>query len=344
MKMAQKTVRCGNCQELNNFDIGAGAEPNAWGLCEKCGAQIGLDPQSTYYKCICGRGQLGVSAGDIGDGTWATCSICSQEFALIPHSSKLRVFSCPRCKSQTWRDLAPGDFRCECGKLLHATLAMAHNDIEVTCASCDRTWNGLSITWRLECGCGFIDVNNELQNRYGMSSPGKSALTGANAIPTPSPKGQSRVDKWLNKAFIAADPVSMVVNFVAESVEIGMEGVSESQQRRKTINPRDLDPKFDWQNAFLREPPKEILEKFIADLAQHQIPVNLPTLGQDLHRIRTAEILKESNRQQAEKLIPHLDPNDVARLRAMEFSDSDRIMQLVMNAVRWHFADYFDFG
>ena len=123
-----------------------------------------------------------------------------------------------------------------------------------------------------------------------------------------------------------------------------MEGVRESQQRRKTINPRDLDPKFDWQNAFLREPPKEILEKFIADLAQHQIPVNLPTLGQDLHRIRTAEILKESNRQQAEKLIPHLDPNDVARLRAMEFSDSDRIMQLVMNAVRWHFADYFDFG
>lgn len=231
-----KVVRCDSCQNLAEFDSSADSEVNSWGECSSCGAHLGLHTGSTYYRCQCGRGLTGLSRSDIGEGTWVRCESCRQEYSIIPQSSRWDIYSCRRCDTKSVVSFHPGDFQCNCGKTLRTTLEDAKNGKQCRCPSCGFIWDEIDALWKLVCDCGLIDSAIKLPNRMQFSTPGKAGLSqSAIAASQSSSRGgtpPSRVDRWLDRAFKAGDPISMVANFVVETAEIGADAWKDSQARK----------------------------------------------------------------------------------------------------------------
>ncbi len=248
-----KVVRCDSCQNLAEFDSKADSEVNSWGECNSCGALIGLHTGSTYYRCTCGRGLVGLTKADIGEGCWVICSSCSQEFSVIPQSSQLEIYSCRKCQVKTNFSSRPGDFRCDCGALLRVSLEEARSGASSRCPSCDFIWSDTEILWKLACGCGLTDLATKLPNRMQFSTVGKAGLSqsaiDASRTSSPQTASPSRLDQWVDRAFKAGDPFSMVGNFILESVEIGADALKEARRRKFEV----LDPEI---QKFLRDSTK----------------------------------------------------------------------------------------
>jgi hypothetical protein len=124
----------------------------------------------------------------------------------------------------------------------------AKNGKKCRCPSCGFIWSEIDTLWKLACGCGLIDSATKLQNRMQFSTPGKAGLS-QSAIDafyssshgrTPPPP--SRVDRWLDRAFRAGDPISMVANFVIESAEIGAEALRDSRERKSPAEKNTSQP------------------------------------------------------------------------------------------------------
>lgn len=238
-----KVVKCDSCQELLEFELENGSEPGAWGECSSCKAEIGLDPESRYYKCQCGRGLYALSTSEIGDGVWLVCRVCSSEYSVIPQSSRSGIYACRQCGSKSRFDSQPGDFECNCGARLRSSLDNAKKGQSCRCPSCQHVWTAIDTLWKLPCGCGFIDSATKLPNQIQCSTPGKvglseTALTSFQQAK--EVKSPSRVDEWLNRAFKAGDPVSMVANFVVETAAIGSDAYKESQQIKSENLPAEI--------------------------------------------------------------------------------------------------------
>lgn len=248
-----KVVRCDSCQNLSEFDSSADSEVNSWGECSSCGAQIGLHTGSTYYRCMCGRGLVGFTKAEIGEGCWVTCNSCLKEYSVIPQSSQWDIYSCRKCQAKTNFSLTPGDFKCNCGTTLRVSLEQAKSGKSSRCPACGFVWVNTDSLWKLSCGCGLMDSATKLSNRIQFSTVGKAGLS-QSAIATSQtssrePESPSRVDQWFDRAFKGGDPIAMVANFVFETAEIGAEALKDSRRRKFEV----LDPEI---QKFLRDATK----------------------------------------------------------------------------------------
>lgn len=235
-----KVVRCDSCQKLVDFDGGAGSrEVNSWGTCDGCGAFIGLDPSSTYYKCECGYG-IGFRQSAIGEGIWVKCQSCGVEYSIVPPSILKEFYSCNKCTEKSVFSRNVGTFTCDCGQTSTVPIQQAKSGKDFQCPSCKMIWSDTAALFRLYCGCGLLDSSSKLQNRHRFSTPGKVGLSQSQINSSPSTSqgksAPSRVDKWLDRAFKAGDPISMVANFVVETAEIGAEAFKDSRGRKSETN------------------------------------------------------------------------------------------------------------
>ena len=167
-----KATQCLNCHEINHFEMSDAEQPGSIGVCDRCGAEIGLQSSSLYIRCYCQKGLIALVPSEINDGTWYVCSSCGGEVAVVPPTSSKEIYSCRTCNKKTSIELPLGSFECDCGRKLRLTLDKARSASRVRCPGCGAIYTGINKLWDSACGCGPIEKSRQVPNRFDYSISG----------------------------------------------------------------------------------------------------------------------------------------------------------------------------